>query len=709
MAQAAASVAEEPCHVRVARSIRKYAASGPGFSKQETALLFKLVEASKVLLKERAASIEEPGMPILFQFSLDTTKVVTKKKVSKQAEGVRVVRAGQQSQEFLVGQLFITAASSGVPELRHTVVCRDPFILQHGKSMSALLACAVKIPGMMLQGPLDSIRIRHQVHDRGVSHRFVAALSGFWNVRATWHSAGKAVSTAALQEDAFEWHVAVGCSAHDAHNALKWSHAGTFNNPALLETMYVGVSALRASFYNAVDVMGSWILEVLMPKHAQFLHNPEDLFVLWCSLGVEEALARSLADFRLLWLEGKLVMDERVMNEESWLEKVSVSLLALWRFRSFTQSRWCTVGTSCRAVMSAVCTGYVDLLKFMHKRGVLGEYTWNGCQKLDEDVLRCMLVLGLSAFVSEGFLRQVLKDSRVAKTQAALRQGLEDEFDFLDFLPSFSWQILGAAVGMDDGELRSKVVKAALISWSFLRFRVLDVAEGLPWSLCDGDIKENLEALLSTEELPEEPVARKVCLLQQAGLNQARLMRGLQLLSECSWTSAFTEKQHASASSIKRQHPDIGDNVLTARAFIHSFREMLPGQSPLAKRRSQLQAKLLAAQKKNPERITGRQVYLSHVMQKGKERQAVNPDRQFSRQRIMQLHGRMWWQLSTEERQAYEDLAQVERSSSRQQLQGHVEAVHEEIAMVQKQARCQSELGAGGQLFSHSGLRTITL
>ncbi|OLP86181.1 hypothetical protein AK812_SmicGene32748 [Symbiodinium microadriaticum] len=28
---------------------------------QETALLFKLVEASKVLLKERAASIEEPG------------------------------------------------------------------------------------------------------------------------------------------------------------------------------------------------------------------------------------------------------------------------------------------------------------------------------------------------------------------------------------------------------------------------------------------------------------------------------------------------------------------------------------------------------------------------------------------------------------------------------------------------------------------------
>ena len=281
-----------------------------------------------------------------------------------------------------------------------------------------------------------------------------------------------------------EWHCAVGCSAHDAHNALRWAHASVFNDTSLLEDVYVGVLALQQSFYNAVDVLGTWLLQVLAPMTADSLPSSSELYVLWCAMNVDEALAQSIADMGLLWREGRLLIDESILVQDDWLETLSAYLLALWRFTKFTHSRWVTVGTSCRGLCRALLTGYMDLVRFMRDRGTIREYTWHGCQNLELRALRCVVALSLAAYIPEEFLRSVLADSRVARTQEELAGTLQNEFHFLDFLPAGTWQLLASSVSMAAHDLRDAAVAGALISWSFLDFRVLREARELPWSLC---------------------------------------------------------------------------------------------------------------------------------------------------------------------------------------------------------------------------------
>lgn len=45
------------------------------------------------------------------------------------------------------------------------------------------------------------------------------------------------------------------------------------------------------------------------------------------------------------------------------IESIATTLLAVWRFRKFTESRWLTVGTSCRTLVAAVILGFDDLFR----------------------------------------------------------------------------------------------------------------------------------------------------------------------------------------------------------------------------------------------------------------------------------------------------------------------------------------------------------
>lgn len=133
-------------------------------------------------------------------------------------------------------QVFISVPTlSG--ELQHTVLFRDPIILQHGKTMAALASAAMLCPGLGMSAVGESrVHLRHQVHDRGVSAGLFGLLSGYW------------ASMRTEEDRSFELHTHVGCCAHDAHNALKWAHHAWFGDESLLENLYICAQALRSSF-----------------------------------------------------------------------------------------------------------------------------------------------------------------------------------------------------------------------------------------------------------------------------------------------------------------------------------------------------------------------------------------------------------------------------------------------------------------------------
>ena len=694
----------------VTKRVKQYACCSASISSAETHDVLALVEAAKTLLNERAAIVLSTAAvePILLQFSLDTTPVSTCQRVSRKHGDLHVKRAAKTQHDYLVCQLFVTVrADSG--GYNQTMVFRDPVRLQHGKTMRALASCAVDSPGMRVCASQPGrICVRHQVHDRGITQSFTHAMSGFWFSRAC-----EAVSTAGTaSEDVValhELHTHVGCCAHDAHNSLKWAHQAVFNDKLLLESVYIGIAACRAAYFNAVDILGTWLVEKLQPWPGPLLPDANAMELLWTSLGVDADNAKVLANFRLLWQEDRLLICQEAQSQTDWLEQVSCALLGAWRFQRFTESRWCTVGSSCRALATGFLLGYMSLLQYTHEKGILGEYEWNGCRRIGASERHFVVVVGMAAFLPETFLLHVLKDSRVAKTQEALHEVLFEELSFLDNLPAAVWDYLSQAASARPETLRSAVIQGALVSWAFLEWRVLAVATSLPWSLCAGDIAQNLQDLLSQQECPSEPVSEKLYLLGQAGYNRHRLTEAVRLLGECSWTSAFTEKQHASTSRVRRHHPELGDNMLMARAFCHTFAQMLPGLSEEDRNRAALVSQLVKTLKANPNYITGRQVFLRYIMQKASTLEtSLGVGSRYKRPRIMKLHGVHWEKLTAAAKRAYEQEAEAERASKQQRRTEDLATLRQELASLRAEAG-KSKDPQGSMLISCCALDKASL
>ena len=313
--------------------------------------------------------------------------------------------------------------------------------------------------------------------------------------------------------------------------------------------------------------------------------------------------------------------------------------------------------------MTATLTGYFSLATRMRSEGSLSEFDFNGIKRFGARERQFAMTLALAAYVPEGFLFEVMKDARVARRQEHLHTTLWDEYSFLSQLPTDVWETLSAAVEMPVFDLRARVLAAASISWSFIEWRVLRVAARLPWRLCAGDVDRNLDDLLSGE-CPDEPVSAKLWALGNSGYNKHRLRRVLHLLAERSWSSAFSEKQHASASRIKKHHPDIGDNMLIARSYVYTFCELLPIVAEQQKHRRKLVEELTEVQRKKPSNITGRQLYLAYVMQKAASLDEPGQRRSYKRQRIMALHGEAWQKLSLQAKARYDAQAELSRADA---------------------------------------------
>jgi hypothetical protein len=187
-----------------------------------------------------------------------------------------------------------------------------------------------------------------------------------------------------------------------------------------------------------------------------------------------------------------------------------------------------------------------------------------------------------------------------------LEQGMLDELAFLTQLGESFWTALGESCGMAPALLRSEVISAAHVSMAFFSMRTLAEARKFPWCLGVGDKDKNLDDL-AAGPMPAEPVSAKIWHLVRLGFNRTQLKQGLDLIVDCPWGTASAEQQHASATIMKKFHPEYGMESLMLRSMLHSFRLLLPGATEAEK---QLSAQLQKVQKlmaKRPQCISGRQ------------------------------------------------------------------------------------------------------
>ena len=156
------------------------------------------------------------------------------------------------------------------------------------------------------------------------------------------------------------------------------------------------------------------------------------------------------------------------------------------------------------------------------------------------------------------------------------------------------WQSLGDVCGKAGSFVKDMCLKAAHVSYHFLWRRVLCPAQMLPWSLCRGNVQENLEEL-AQGGCPEEPVSKQLWMLLGMKHNMSELVQVVRLIGQVGWTSLPAEQQHGTLSMVKKWHPDYGLDTLMARSLLLQISRLLPSASADEKKGRQVAQEAPAA------------------------------------------------------------------------------------------------------------------
>ena len=130
----------------------------------------------------------------------------------------------------------------------------------------------------------------------------------------------------------------------------------------MLKDFHIIVESLRNSFELLHQRLFGFLLTHLVCDLE--VCSLEPVMEFWQLLGVEvEAnMLESVACVNPWWKDGMLHVSAALPDETDKLEKVSGVLLYLFLWRKFTDSRFCTIGPSLRAVLASLAVGLSGLV-----------------------------------------------------------------------------------------------------------------------------------------------------------------------------------------------------------------------------------------------------------------------------------------------------------------------------------------------------------
>ena len=643
-------------------------------SKADLRNLQKLCEVVKSYMVSKAHQLvaEAGHMPVLVTYASDGTPLRVRQRMVLNA-GVGSVTAarGKATDEYLVQIAFLRYLDID-GQSHNTVVMREPLALTHGKSAMALFAAGQGLlPPVRSMGHLG-VSVSHFSFDRGC----YSALFRVFKQSLTYE-ASKATAQPGIPESnpklqfLLDWVVGTPCAMHDVHNSLRWSLYTQFADTQMMKDMHIILESLRNSSNLIWQSLGAWLGEVLVFKPDTELPEAEVLELLWTALGVEPELVDLLANtFRLTWAGGQLQVAATCMSDPAFMEQLSATLLAVWQFTAFTETRWISVGTSCRCFTFGLLTGIESLVAKIRQDPRCSDFHIHGFARLTPGLKEMVVQCAFISYVPESCLSELAADARVGLRLEELKQAVKDEVLYLANLEESVWALAGQACHLAGRELRSKVLYGAHTAIGFMTQQLFAPARQYPWCL-GGDVPSNLEALAAGPE-PPEAVSSKIWRLMHMGYNKQQLVAGVNLLMQCSWSTSTAEQLRASAALARRHHPDYQPESLVVRSFVHSLRGLLPGISPEARQWQKSMHGLQALQARQPERINGRHIFVKELAElaKTKASSSASPEAlQHIRRTIWRKHGQRWDAMSRERRAYYEEKAAKARAQARADIE----------------------------------------
>lgn len=651
----------------------------------------KLCEIAKELLRERAIQFVKRGQggAILLSYQSDSTPLLAKATyVAQLPDGSHVVRKAGRALELLLQKVFVKIiAPTGTPSL----VCyfRDPVPLDDGKGTWPCFSAACECFPMLQTLGHKGISISHYCFDRALFSSLDRTMRQRHLLFHEVSSQGEDSMGGRILGELTDWVVSTPCANHDAQNGLKWGLAWMECGEETIKKLHIAVESLRNSYNLLVKYLPKFLMSTLTIVQDSSLANPEEF---WVALGMEPVVVQELVELGLCWRDGRLQAFRSAAEGKDFMGRVTACILSVFRFKRFTDSRWCSMGDSCRTLLAAFALGLPALVQLIRSDSRTSDYYISGFGGFDEGASKYAVVASLVSHVCDGFLLALLDDDRVARRREELEDLLLDELQWLSGLSEETWrllaQLLPGTVPFHD--LRSWCVRSASIVEAFIKHKVLRGVAGYPWRLAEGDVAANLRAL-ATDPGCFHGVTQKVKELIRVGYPFHRIVAGVQLLAEVQWTSTSVEQGHGSAATLHRLHKQYGANMLCQRSMLHMLRHLVSDGEGADRAARQLEAKEEALAAKRPQYLGGRQAFLQDFMAVVKE-SAGEPLSLKSVRTVMSKHSAYFEMLSDEDQAAYHNRALVQQAAVTRDLEQERQGVRAAQALRAKRSLAEQDL-----------------
>jgi len=657
--------------------------------------LQQFVEVLKHHLRQKFFELlgESEGRPVVFSYSADATPLKCSSKAVHTSAGAQVVRKGRDLEELLLQRgLLKTTLASGEP--RMAFLFSDILPLTQGKKSTNIFTAQCNFFPLLRKAGHADICIQHICTDRALQ----APLERMLRQRVSaYYTAGLGpdMGDSRAMLELTDWVVGTGCCAHDIQNALKWA-LGAAASSEEVKDLHIVIEALRNSFSILLSR-----LPAFLSKYMTFWNDPgdvEEVGSFWRHMGVEADMVDEVTRVNPWWRDGRLYVNGELAHDPDCMEKVSHVMLYLCRWRKFSDSRWCTMGPSCRTLLWGLCVGLEAWVALARADPAASDFFLHGFAKLSPGIKRYCAVVAMVAFVPDALLAEVLVDDRLVKHAARLQEVVAEELFWVESVGGFTWRRLAAVLGDGQGanELRHDVVHACHVSAAFIHNKVFAELNRFPWKLAVGSVPDNLEALAATEEPIRDSCAHKLRVLLRMGFNRAKLIAAVTLLQEVPWSSVPVEQAHASAAVIHRFHPEYGVDVLATRATLHQCRHFFL-EPPEVSKEARESKKIEALRRKGPEKVSGKHAFLAHLIESAKA--ALPAEAKLPQAMVRQIvreHGRLFQELPPAGQAAFHREA-VQRASERS-MGVQEELQHLQTARQLGKARVNAELLTEGLL-----------
>ena len=255
----------------------------------------------------------------------------------------------------------------------------------------------------------------------------------------------------------------MGDCLHDCGNAFGWGMK-PYMSTETSKDLFVSISAVRNSYAMLMENIHEWLRHSVCFTDPELLPSANTLQELWEALGLEPDVIEQLVHFRMIFKDGKLHISSDVrptFGGQTTMDEVVGMLTAVWRFVKFSDSRFLTVGPSCKALVSSCMLGLSHMIHWLRKTKHVSEYYIHGWDRLTTDVWQVALLGSLGSGVAESLMAELLEDDRVMLRLDALHECVAMELQAVSLLSPQVIKLLCSEVpcgGLQPQEFHSRIM-----------------------------------------------------------------------------------------------------------------------------------------------------------------------------------------------------------------------------------------------------------